>query len=131
MLDSDDEASREYGINRNSSLNTLRYLCVSASVVNLLIILRYFHVCNGGLLPDIMHDLLEGVLQYEVKLMLKTMVRVDGYFSLEVFNSRLINTDFGYMEINDKPTPISSTTFSSSGHSLKQAGTLCDINSIK
>ena len=41
----------------------------------------YFHVCDGGLLPDIMQDLLEGVLQYEVKVMLKEMITTDKYFS--------------------------------------------------
>ena len=34
---------------------------------------RYFHVCEGGLLPDVMHDIL-GALQYEVKIMLQAMV---------------------------------------------------------
>ena len=43
---------------------------------------RYFHVCGGGLLPDIMHNLLEGALQYEVKLMLKAMIFEDNYFDL-------------------------------------------------
>ena len=33
--------------------------------------MEYFHVCNGSLIPDIMHDVLEGALQYEVKLMLQ------------------------------------------------------------
>ena len=42
----------------------------------------YFHVCGGGLLPDIMHDLLEGALQYEVKIMLKNMITIDQYFTL-------------------------------------------------
>ena len=43
---------------------------------------RYFHVCDGSLLPDVMHDLLEGALQYEVKLMLKCMIMEDQLFSL-------------------------------------------------
>lgn len=42
----------------------------------------YFHVCGGGLLPDIMHDLLEGALQYEAKLMLREMIKKDKLFSL-------------------------------------------------
>ena len=42
-----------YGINRDSVLNTL----------------AYFYITEG-LPPDIMHDVLEGVLQYEVKEML-------------------------------------------------------------
>ncbi len=42
---------------------------------------RYFHV-DGGLIPDIMHDILEGALQYEIKLMIKIMVEVKQYFTL-------------------------------------------------
>ena len=93
---------------------------VSSKCVILPTCLRYFHVCDGGLLPDIMHDLLEGVLQYEVKLMLQEMIRVQKYFTLDEFNSRLSSTELGYMESKDKPTPITSTTLMSQGHSLKQ-----------
>ena len=32
---------------------------------------QYFSVASGALLPDIMHDVLEGALPYEIKLMLK------------------------------------------------------------
>ena len=45
---------------------------------------RYFHVCDGSLIPDIMHDLLEGALQYEVKVMLKAMISEDKYFTLGI-----------------------------------------------
>lgn len=48
-----------YGVNRRSSLNSL----------------TYFDVSSGALVPDIMHDVLEGVLPLELKLMLK----VRGY----------------------------------------------------
>jgi len=83
---------------------------------------RYFHVCDGGLVQDVMHDLLEGALQYELKLMLQYMIRVETYFSLDRLNTRLMNMDMGYMEVKDQPTSISSATLNSSGHSLKQAG---------
>ena len=79
------EASKECGVNRDSVLNEL----------------SYFHVCNGSLVPDIMHDVLEGALQYEVKLMLHHMIEVEGYFTLEGLNSRLENTELGYMECKD------------------------------
>ena len=49
----------------------------------------YFHVCDGGLLPDIMHDLLEGALQYEVKVMLREMIKKDKLFSLGITTSLL------------------------------------------
>lgn len=103
--DKSGKKSKEYGVNRNSHLNEL----------------SYFNVCDGSLLPDIMHDILEGVLQYEVKLLLRVLVQ-SGCFSLEEFNTRLENVELGYMEIKKKPTLISSTTFYSDGNSLKQNG---------
>ena len=82
----------------------------------------YFHVCDGGLLPDIMHDLLEGALQYEVKVMLLEMITEEHYFSLDVLNSRLAATDLGYMETKDRPTLLDEHKISNSGHTLNQSG---------
>lgn len=100
------DMSKKYGINRRSALNNL----------------KYFHVCNGSLIPDIMHDVLEGVLQYEVKLMLRYMINVENYFSLDVFNSKLRNLELSSTESKNKPTSISPKTISSEGNSLKQNG---------
>ena len=96
--------SKEYGINRDSSLNTL----------------AYFHVCNGSLVPDIMHDVLEGALQYEVKLILQHMIYEENYFTLDKINSRLENLELGSIESKSRPTPISSNTLNSDGSSLRQ-----------
>ena len=104
--DTDQTASKLYRINRNSVLNEL----------------SYFHVCSGALLPDVMHDILEGALQYEIKLMLKVMIYEEEYFTLDILNSRLENIELGYMEAKDRPTPVSEITMASSGVSLKQAG---------
>jgi len=103
----------------------------------------YFHVCDGGLVPDVMHDILEGALQYEMKLLLKRMIdtisasvrklRISSRIhhvltiatmvcTIDTFNSRLINTELGYMEISDQPTPLAPTVMSNPGHSLKQSG---------
>ena len=43
------------GINFRSTLNQL----------------DYFHVSSGTLLPDIFHDILEGIFPFQVKLLLK------------------------------------------------------------
>lgn len=96
--------SKEYGVNRDSILNQL----------------TFFHVCDGSLLPDIMHDVLEGVLQYEAKLMLQVMVSKENYFTLDELNSRIENFELGYMESKNRPTAISSTTLFSNGNSLRQ-----------
>ena len=63
--------------------------------------LSYFHVCNGSLVPDVMHDILEGALQYEVKLMLQFMVDTERYFTLNELNTRLEHVELGYMLVQD------------------------------
>lgn len=83
---------------------------------------RYFHVCDGSLVPDIMHDVLEGVLEYEAKLLLNIFIKKEKYFTLAEFNSRLQCLDLGYMESKDRPTLIADSTLSSSSNKLKQEG---------
>lgn len=80
-------------------------------------------MCSGALIPDVMHDILEGALQYEVKLMIKAMVTEERYFTLDQFNSWLENIELGYMEAKDRPTAIALNTLNSDSHSLKQSGT--------
>ena len=46
--------SREYGVNHKSLLSDI----------------THFDICSGALVSDIMHDLLEGIVQYETKLLL-------------------------------------------------------------
>lgn len=50
--------SMTYGVNRRALLDTLRFVDIT----------------SGILIPDIMHDILEGALPLEVKLMLKVVV---------------------------------------------------------
>ncbi len=101
--------SKEYGINSLSVLNEL----------------TYFNVCSGGLLPDIMHDVLEGALQYEVKLMLKAFIFEDHYFTLDQLNTKLETMELGYMDAKDRPTPITVTHLrSSDSYLLSQSGKL-------
>lgn len=102
----DPSKSVEYGVNSNSILNDL----------------KYFHVCSGALVPDIMHDILEGALQYEAKLILQKFIQEDKYFTLDEINSIIECFEFGYAEGKNRPTPITSQTLSSSDNALKQNG---------
>ena len=79
-------------------------------------------MCSGALIPDIMHDVLEGALQYEIKLMLRFMIRNEEFFTLNQFNSRLESVELGYMEIKDQATIITNQTLNSTSNSLKQSG---------
>lgn len=99
--------SRTYGINKKSILNQS----------------SFFHVVDG-LPPDAMHDILEGVLQYEVKEMLKAFVKVQRYFTLECLNSRMASFDFGYYNDKNKPTLIPESKLASKDNSLRQNGTV-------
>ena len=92
------------GINRRTTLSSL----------------QYYHVCDFGLPPDVMHDLLEGYVPYKVKLMLRHFIE-EGLFTLEELNTRIRNFKFCYMET--KPTVIFPTTLSSRSTELNQSGT--------
>lgn len=69
-----------------------------------------------------MHDLLEGALQYEVKLMLKVFILTEKFFTLEDLNEKLENIELGYMECKDRPTAISDNILRSADHKLHQNG---------
>ena len=59
----------------------------------------------SGMPHDIMHDLYEGVIPYELKLLIQHCI-AKSYFKLETLNHRLRAFDFGYSEIGDSPASI-------------------------
>ena len=102
-------ASVEYGINHRSILDEL----------------QYFKVSSGALVSDILHDILEGALQYESKLLLRQFILQDRYFSVDQLNQMIESFDFGYLESKNRPSLINSSTLSSTDdNSLKQSGQL-------
>ena len=69
-----------------------------------------------GLHHDIMHYLFEGVVPYEVKLLLHHYIQ-SKYFSLELLNDRLDSYDFH----NNKPTLIDERVFNGQDRRLRQS----------
>ena len=94
--------SKETGINHESVLDEL----------------QYFSVASGALLPDVMHDVLEGVLQYEAKLLLRHLIYDEGCFTLNQLNSRIGRMELGFMESSNRPSQISATTLHSQDNNL-------------
>ena len=87
-IETDEEASTRYGVKRKSPLTQL----------------QYFSICSGALIPDVMHDILEGVLQYEAKLVLSHIT--SGYYiSLSRVN-HLECIELGYMEVCNRPSAV-------------------------
>jgi hypothetical protein len=66
-----------------------------------------FHVTDNYSV-DVMHDMLEGVCNYDIGLMLKRMIFDLKYFSLNTLNNRIELFDYGPIDIRNRPTMISS-----------------------
>ena len=96
--------STTYGLHRDSILNRS----------------RYFHVTEG-LIPDAMHDILEGILPLETKELLKHHIAAK-VFSLADLNKATESFAYARPDSRNKPAPISSKTLSSNDHALKQTG---------
>ena len=79
------DSSIEYGINRTSILEEVPGFSVVACMPH-----------------DIMHDLFEGVVHYELKLLLHYCLS-RSYFTIEALNVRIQGFDFGY---EDRPSLI-------------------------
>lgn len=56
-----------------------------------------------------MHDLFEGVVPYELKLLIAQLV--NKFFTIATLNNRLKQFDFGYIERSDIPSPLDEKTF--------------------
>ena len=67
-----------------------------------------------------MHDVLEGVLPYKVKMLLVTYITERHYFELSDLNGRIQAFPFGDIE-SSKPTCITSVSLCSSDKKLKQS----------
>lgn len=103
-VESDPKYSIEHGINFRSSLLEL----------------KYFNVCSG-LLPDVMHDILEGVVQYELKLFIHHCIDC-RYFRPSTPEPIMAGFELGYMEQTSRPTPISPKTIRAKDNTLRQNG---------
>ena len=72
-----------------------------------------------------MHDLLEGVLQYEAKLVLQHCILDKKYTTLTSLTSKIEHLELGYMEYDDRPTAITRLVLTGSEKNLGQKGISC------
>ncbi|XP_041823596.1 uncharacterized protein LOC121628577 [Melanotaenia boesemani] len=66
--------------------------------------LKYFH-SSDNYAVDIMHDLLEGVVQYELKLVFQYLMK-NGYISMNTLMDRINSFNYGYLERQNKPSGL-------------------------
>ncbi len=109
MVGSDRVAkSTEYGINRRSILEDIPNFSVVRNIPH-----------------DIMHDLFEGVIPCEMKLLLQYLTE-KKYCTVAILNSRINSFDFGYSELPDKPSLIDAKVLKSPD----QNSTVCYQNVV-
>lgn len=65
--------------------------------------LQYFNTCENFSV-DIMHDILEGVAQFEMKLLILHVI--DRYTTSKEVDRRIKSFNYGYMEQNNKPPTV-------------------------
>ena len=103
-----DHFSKTYGVNRRSKLCDI----------------NGYSLFGGGLPHDFMHDILEGIAQYEIKLILRYCIE-SKFFTLEEYNHRILYFNYGSTE-TDKPGIVTSQRLRSDDKSfhLSSAQTL-------
>lgn len=95
--------SKLWGINYRSCLTSL----------------VHFDICTA-VVQDPMHIFLEGILPYEMKLMLYDFIYASKFFKLQFLNSKLKSFSYTYLESNSVPQVVNKTAFQGCG-SLKQS----------
>lgn len=73
------------------------------------------------MVPDVMHDVLEGVAPYEVKEMIKFYTS-NGFFTLTELNNRIESLSYPLSDSSSKPSIIPLSTLSSNDHKVNQHG---------
>ena len=79
---------------------------------------------TSGIPLDIMHDVLEGALQVEIKCLLDVLIHRERYFALATLNESIHSFPYG-SDVTDHPKPIpSGFSTSVSANGVKQCGKL-------
>lgn len=79
---------------------------------------------------DMMHDVLEGVCQYDLGKILNVYIYKKKYFTLEVLNNRVRGFDYGPIEKRNKPPDITQNHMKNECIIISLAEMLCLIRNI-
>ena len=79
--------------------------------------------------PDIMHDILEGVLQVLLIMLLKDLVIKKSLLRIQQLNERIKSFCYGPVEAANRPSSIKDTNFSDS-KDIKQSGKFLKIHTL-
>ena len=69
--------------------------------------LQYFHVCAPGLTPCLGHNLFEGIVQHDLALNIKYLIKKKQWFTYEELNKRIVQFKFIGGDQSTKPPTVS------------------------
>lgn len=100
-IDDHDDSVEAVALRRNGDPETgVRTFCPLNSLQN-------FH-CVTNYNFDVMHDMLEGVCPYEVKLLLNQFIFSEQFFTLPELNQRLRSFHYSFTDKKNKPSALAS-----------------------
>ncbi len=67
--------------------------------------LKYFHMTSNFAM-DIMHDFYEGIVPFELSLILERFIFKEKYFDLKFLNDRILVFNYGSLDYSNKPGAI-------------------------
>lgn len=106
LINSNEKYSKIFGVKFDSILNE-----------------TYFHSTNNYCF-DPMHDLLEGIVPLEIKLVLNYFILEEKLMSIETFNSKINLFHYGFVERKNKPSPnFTVPIITSKANKIKQSAT--------
>lgn len=76
---------------------------------------------------DVMHVLLEGVIPYELSMMLYNFISEEKYFTLDTLNDRIACFSYSSQELKDKPSHIKPQVVTSTRATVAQS---CKLKSF-
>ena len=83
--------------------------------------LKFYHVTDN-VAPDVMHDILEGIGPYEVKLILNSLIE-NNHLTLDKLNYRITSFDYGFADKCNKPSVISKHDLRNIDGAMRQSAT--------
>lgn len=81
--------------------------------------LSFYHVTDN-VAVDVMHDILEGVGAYKVKLVLKSLIE-QKHMSLDKLNYHITSFDYDFTDVGSKPSLISKSDLKNFDSPLRQS----------
>ena len=72
----------------------------------MLLDLNFFDLCSGALIPDVMHDLLEGALRCVIIQVLEYCINEKKFFSIAQLNNKIKGIELGYLTDDNRPAVV-------------------------